>query len=215
MRKGWIAAFLAAQAVLYALILTAGGDLLVCSSFGAIVLCLVYVLCGLRQGDGFSVCALALTVAADFCLVICSPQQRLWGMVFFLAVQLCYAASLGRTLLWMRAALSVAALILTVSVLGDKTDALALISVCYYAQLVCNLACALLRKRWLMAAGFVLFLLCDTVVGLQVAASGYLSLSTDGWLHRLLFCGFNLPWFFYLPSQVCLALQSNKIKEGS
>ena len=61
-----------------------------------------------------------------------------------------------------------------------------------------------------MAAGFALFALCDAVVGLQVAAGGYLALPQA--LQQVLFCDFNLSWFFYLPSQVCLALCSRTKK---
>lgn len=209
-RRGVTAAFLAVQAVLYAVILTAGGGLLVGSSFGAIVLCFAYALCGGRRSERWMVCALAFTVAADFCLVICSPQQRLWGMLFFLAVQLCYAASLGRALWWLRAALCAAAVAVCAAVLGKGTDALALVSVCYYAHLLCNLALSLHGRRWGMAAGFALFALCDAVIGLQVAAGDYLPLPQA--LQQVLFCDFNLSWFFYLPSQVCLALCSRTKK---
>ena len=56
----------------------------------------------------------------------------------------------------------------------------------------------------LLAWALVLFFLCDTVVGLQVASVGYLIL--PAWLNRVLFCSFPLDWLFYLPSQVMLAL---------
>ena len=55
-----------------------------------------------------------------------------------------------------------------------------------------------------MAWALVLFLLCDTVVGLQVASVGYLVL--PAWLNNAIFCGFPLDWLFYLPSQVMIAI---------
>jgi hypothetical protein len=50
------------------------------------------------------------------------------------------------------------------------------------------------------------------VIGLQVAAQGYLPIEEGTLLHRILFMNFNLSWFFYLPSQVLIALTSTKSK---
>ena len=61
-----------------------------------------------------------------------------------------------------------------------------------------------------MASALVLFLLCDTVIGLQVMGGMYLPIDDGSLLSRILYPGFNLAWLFYLPSQVLLALQ-NKI----
>jgi hypothetical protein len=58
----------------------------------------------------------------------------------------------------------------------------------------------------MLGIAFTLFLLCDTVIGLQVAAGGYLPIAQDSVLYGLLFSGFNLAWLFYLPSQVLIAL---------
>lgn len=137
--------FLVLAVILYILILTTGGTLLVASSFGAIVLIL------LVEG-------------------------------------------------------------IAVLVLKEKTDALALISVCYYANLILNIVAAFrqFRRDLVFPIALVLFLLCDTVIGLQVAAGGYLPIGEDSWLHRLIFMDFNLAWFFYLPSQVLIALSSKK-----
>ena len=212
------AAFLLAEAVLYGLILTAGGSLLVWSSFLAIVVCFLYALLHIRQGERLIVAGLACTVAADFCLVVCSPVQRLWGMVFFLIAQSIYALWLYRSrpdrkLLLFRVLLIVAAELLTVAVLREKTDALALVSLCYYAELIVNILAAFanFRNRKSFAVALTLFLLCDTVIGLQVAAGAYLPIGEGSLLHRVIFMDFNLSWFFYLPSQVLIALNSRKM----
>lgn len=209
--------FLLTELVLYLLILFAGGKIAVFSSFGAIVLCLVYGLLHLPHSSQLLLGGLAMTVAADFCLVICDPRQQLWGMVFFLAAQIFYAARLhaenpAPRLLFLRLGLTLGAIILCVLVLGKNTDGLALISLCYYANLVMNLAAAFStgKKYRLLAIGFVLFLLCDTIIGLQEGAKGYLYIAQDTWLDKLLFMDFNLPWVFYLPSQVCIALSSRR-----
>jgi hypothetical protein len=82
--------------------------------------------------------------------------------------------------------------------------------VCYYGNLILNLLFAFLNKDRILGLAFVLFLLCDTVIGLQVAAGGYLPIAEGSALYSLLFSGFNLAWFFYLPSQVLLALRTTK-----
>ena len=210
-----ILAFLSAELVLYILILTSGGNLLVWSSFGAIVLCFVYGL--LCRGVPLLVAGLGCTVAADFFLVVCSPIQQLYGMICFAAVQALYAIFLGRQgfgRAWLAARLALMAgvVLVAVAVLRGKTDALAIVSALYYVNLLMNAVQAFCRfgKLRLLAVGLVLFILCDTVIGLQVASGGYLPISEDSLLHRLLFVDFNLSWFFYLPSQVLIALTAEK-----
>lgn len=73
--------------MLYLLILTQGGDLLRWCEFGAIALCFLFALA--VRGNKYITAALACTVAADFFLVIHSPQQQLSGMVCFLGTQAC------------------------------------------------------------------------------------------------------------------------------
>ena len=208
MKKRMIIVFLALEAVLYACILTCGGTLLVATSYASIVLCGLYGLLLGQKKNRFLRLGLLLTVGADFCLVVCDPIRQLWGMVFFLGAQVMYALQLGGRpwRWWLRCAVSLGAPAVTALVLGENTDALAMVSVCYYGNLILNLLFAFLDKDHMLGIAFVLFLLCDTVIGLQVASSGYLPIGEGSLLHQLLFSGFNLAWLFYLPSQVLLAL---------
>lgn len=209
--------FLALELLAYYFILTAGGALLVYTSFAAIVLCFLHAFIHFKDCDKLLLGGLACTVGADFCLVICDPIQQLWGMVFFLIAQTLYASRLHLThrrkfLLWIRLSLIAIALTITVAVLRDKTDALALISLCYYANLIFNLIMAFLqfKSEKLLPIALLLFLLCDTVIGLQVACGGYLPIAENSALYRIIFMPFNLSWFFYLPSQVLISLRSIK-----
>ena len=212
MKKGITAAFLALEAVLYICILTCGGQLLVATSYASIVACCVFGLVMGKRENVFLKFGLLCTVGADFCLVVCSPIQQLWGMVFFLAAQMLYGLQLGGRpwRWWLRGAVSLIALAVTTLVLKENTDALALVSVCYYGNLILNLVYAFLNKDRMLGIAFILFLLCDRVIGLQVAAGGYLPIGEGTALYRLLFSGFNLAWFFYLPSQVLLAMRTKK-----
>lgn len=204
--------FLLTEAILYYFILTAGGQTLVVTSYLSIVLCFLYALQGVRSKP-LVVAGLACTVGADFCLVVCDPIQRLWGMVFFLGAQTFYAIHLhrkqsGKLLLWVRLALTVAAGIIAIVVLKENVDALAVVSVCYYANLILNAVTAFTqwRRCKLLPIAFVLFILCDTIIGLQVASTGYLPIAEGSVLYNLIFSGFNTAWLFYLPSQVLIAL---------
>lgn len=207
--------FIIVEALLYALILTTGGKLLVWSEFVSIILCFLFALLSFK--DPMMIGGLAFTMCADFCLVMSQPIQQLWGMGFFMIAQNFYAVllhsqRLPKSLLTLRLILTVAVEIVAVLILGENTDALALVSMCYYVNLIMNMVCAFARFKHnrLMALGFVLFILCDTVIGLQVAAGGYLPIPEGSFIHNIIFSGFHLSWFFYLPSQVLLALSARK-----
>ncbi|MBQ7817629.1 MAG: hypothetical protein IJ388_02375 [Oscillospiraceae bacterium] len=207
--------FLAISCALYYFILTAGGTLLVATSYAAIVLCFLFAF--VHAKNFWIIGGLACTVGADFFLVVCSPIQQLWGMVFFLGAQSLYAAMLHRSLpgkpfFIARIALIAIAEAVTVAILRGNTDALAVISICYYVNLIFNIILAFVqfKKYKLFAVGLVFFLLCDTVIGLQVAAGGYLPIPEGSALHNFLFMPFNLSWFFYLPSQILISLSSKK-----
>ena len=138
-------------------------------------------------------------------------------MVFFLLVQFLYAAKLfennkSKGLLIARMAATVISPIIVFLVIGNKTDALSVISICYYINLIFNIISAFssFKKNRVFAIALALFLLCDTVVGLQVAAGAYLPIAEGSIIHKIIFSGFNLSWFFYLPSQVLISLTSLK-----
>lgn len=160
--------------------------------------------------------ALLLTVGADWFLVLPAAPRQLPGMIFFSLAQLAYAACLAcdepnprrlRIWLWVRVSLSVVALAATVAVLGKGADAVALLSVFYYASLILNIAAAWSQtpRRLLMAVGFTLFLCCDTLIGLAFV-DGYLPVDKTSCLYAILHPGFDAAWAFYLPSQMLLAV---------
>lgn len=207
--------FLIAESVLYYLILTTGGKSLVASEYGAIVLCFLFALGQAGKHNWMIPAALGCTVGADFFLVVCSPIRQLEGMVCFLAAQLLYAVHLHRMggrkpQLVLRLCVVGCAMAAVFLVLGKNTDALALVSLCYYANLIVNIlvSFARFRERRLLSVAFVLFLLCDTVIGLQMANGVYFPIPEGSLLHRILSVDFNLAWAFYLPSQVMIALSS-------
>lgn len=207
--------FVGISCVLYFFILTTGGLSLTLTSYTAIIGCFVFALS--RGQNKFIIGGLACTVGADFFLVVCNPIQQFWGMVFFLGAQSLYAAMLhlsrpGKIFVIIRIALIAVAEAITVAILKGNTDPLAAISICYYVNLIFNIVMAFLQfKRYrLFAIGLVFFLLCDTVIGLQVMSSSYLPIPDGSLLDKILSVPFNLAWLFYLPSQVLISLSSRK-----
>lgn len=216
-KTGLTIAFLLVQALLYWLILTSGGEVLRWSEFGAIVLCAAFALYHSKYGNKWLVAGLVCTVMADFWLVAWKPQQQFWGMVFFLAAQICYAVAIHRSkssrkLLWARIGLVAVAELVVVLVLGSKTDLLALVSLAYYVMLILNMLGAYSTGKWMFGLALTMFLVCDTVIGLQVAAGGYLPIPEGSILHQIISTSFNLAWLFYLPSQVFIALNAKRRK---
>lgn len=72
--------FLAASCVLYYFILTAGGTLLVATSYASIILCFAFALAGWQ--NFWIIGGLACTVGADFFLVVCetpSSNSGVWS----------------------------------------------------------------------------------------------------------------------------------------
>ena len=160
--------------------------------------------------------ALLLTVCADWFLVLPSQPNQLPGMVFFAAAQLAYAGRLylsedspsrKKWHLPARVILSGGALLATALVLKEETDAVALLSLLYYANLALNIlfSCAQFTKIPLMAIGFILFICCDTLVGFAFL-DGYFTIPEGALIHWIHHPGFDLAWAFYLPSQMLLAV---------
>ncbi len=162
---------------------------------------------------------LILTIFADIFLVLIKNTNPDIGMVFFLLAQLCYFLFLFSnteskaqrisnvvTRLVLMAGIITACII----VLKDKVDFLSIISVIYFANLLTNLVFAYIggKKSLAFAIGLTLFILCDVIIGLQVASDSYLTISENSIIHKVLSADFNIAWACYLPSQVIIALFS-------
>ena len=212
-----VALFFAAETALGILFQTGYGNGAVLRYATVLLACLF---CGLLAERSWAYyltqLALLLTACADWFLVLPSPPNQLPGMVFFSLAQLAYGARLclaepsprrRRVQLWARVLLSAAALTATVLVLGKGTDAVALVSMLYYANLILNLILAWtqLPKQAIMAVGLTLFLLCDTLIGLAFL-DGYIPIGEESVIYRIIHPGFDLAWAFYLPSQMLLAV---------
>ncbi len=156
---------------------------------------------------------LGFTLVADYFLVL-SDDAELYGVVSFIFVQLAYCVYLFTQekrrrvqsfSLAFRVTITAVLVIVCVIVLGRDTDALSLVSVIYYASLVSNVIFAYMlgRKERVLAIGLTLFAMCDLCIGLEVLTSSYFDSSALSFFYG---DNLNLPWVFYQPSQVLIAL---------
>ena len=216
--------FILTELSLYVAIQASSGffERLVC--FFSVVCAALFALLHLnkKKESILTVLALGFTVCADVFLVLLAEQQRLLAMCFFSLVQICYFVRIllentnkaTRTRhLSTRAFALVLALVLTLSVLGDGADALSVVSMLYFANLIVNIVFAFVgfKKTPLLAIGLLSFAMCDVLVGLSLIDM-YISIAEDSFIYKITHTGFNLIWTFYVPSQTLIALSAAKLK---
>lgn len=211
-------AFLCVMAVLGVLLQTVQGSVPINLRYASVVLACLFCVAFAEKSASYFLTQLALifTVGADYFLVYRTDILQLPAMLCFSVVQIAYFLRLyfedgsltrRRVHVILRAVLSVLVLGVTAAVLGKNCDAVAMASMFYYANLVLNaiFACMSFKKNPIFAVGLVLFILCDTVIGLSMI-DAYLPVAGDSLLYRVLSPGFDLAWAFYLPSQALLAV---------
>ncbi len=215
--------FLSLQLVLYYLTLFVGDVIGNTSSFIIVALSFLFSLLFLDFKNSKFVTQIALffTVIADIFLVLLTPRTELnqsIAMTSFSIVQLAYLLiilseqtnkKVNVVNLIIRTSLTILIIIITIIVLKEKINYLAIISMFYYVNLILNVVFSFInvKKSPLLAIGLLAFLLCDTVIGLQVASSSFITI-TNEFLLSIINANFNLAWLFYAPSQVILAINA-------
>lgn len=219
-----VALFVALETALFFLVQTTSGDTCDAVSYSAVVLACLFMLTNIAKTKNYVLMQIGLicTVMADLFLVVLEPMEQLPAMIFFSGTQICYFLRLyfnqksqkeKNIHLIIRAGVSVFAIILTIIVLKDGTDALSLVSMFYYANLILNVIVAFTQCKIsiLFPLGLLLFLCCDTVVGLR-AMTDYIQIENSSELASSLFGTLNWAWIFYVPSQSLIALSLTKFK---
>ena len=207
--------FLSIEFILFILILTIDESYQKIIQFSAIILCFMYSLIHLKKENLLFSCGLMFTVMADLCLVLCNPIERLGGMIFFLIVQTLYSIKLhtitkSKVILGTRLGLITIIELVGYLVLKKSMDLLVIVSLAYYVMLILNIVESFTKFKHnrILPIGLILFVLCDTVIGLQVMSDMYLKINETSIIYKLIFSGFDLAWFFYLPSQVLISLNT-------
>lgn len=210
--KPLIAVFAAAEGLLYLVFLvldiTGRGADTLWLKYAGILLCFAFALfCALQGGSRLAAPALLFTAGADWFLLV-RGDHLILGVALFLCVQFLYALRLrrtgGRIDPGLRAALAVL-LLLPPCLISSLRSPLNFLALFYFSQLLSNTVLAWrLPSLRVFALGLTLFVGCDVCVGLfNVLPAGPLfSAASVG------------MWFFYLPSQVLIAL-SARSKEGA
>ena len=173
----------------------------------------------------FTQIALLCTVGADFFLVFSEQPSKLWGMIFFAGTQIAYFLRIyfeeknqrvKKAHLIIRIAASIIVLAATCIVLGESTDALALVSMFYYANLILNIVFAFIdfKSSYILAIALVCFAVCDTFIGFANIGP-YMSISEGSLIYKLLSSEIDIAWAFYVPSQALLSISllTQKIKK--
>ena len=188
------------------------------SSFSSIVLVAVFFLLFMEATPSyiFTQLALVFTVAADYFLVLHNAKQKLAAMLCFSFVQIFYFARIHLELrsgklrkihIGVRIFVLLVTFGVTLFVLGKSADALAVISMLYYAMLLMNIVFSFMLKPHFSAlsVGLLLFILCDTFVGLGFIEN-YFRVEKGSLLYFLANPPLNMAWIFYTPSQTLLGL---------
>lgn len=188
--------------------------------YASIVLAFVFSLLWIRKDNYLIQIALFFTLIADTFLTLLIPltnAKQIVGITFFALTQITYAIYLHvrsqhrKVFFIIRMITTAVALVVTVLVLREKADYLSLTSIFYYTNLILNLIFSFFtfKKNPLLAIGLIFFLLCDTIVGLSFIRD-YIAIGESAILNFIFSLPFNLIWFFYMPSQTLISLQSSR-----
>ena len=221
------AVYLSLQTVLGVLVQLTEGRTLVIISYACIVINAVFAIF-LNTGRASATlthAGLLFTLFADYFLVYSENKLMLPAMVFFNLTQLCYGARLlllaedkkqRIVQLALRGAVMTLGALLPVIVLGSDADALAIISIMYFANLLLNagIAVSAFRRSPFLAVGLLLFIGCDIFVGFG-ALHMYLPITEGTFAYFLAYPPFNAAWLFYVPSQALITLSMLRPKLDS
>ena len=214
------AVFLSVQFIFWLAVIITGNEF-----FASVALSCAFALIAFSKTKSYLLIQLGLvfTVIADVFLVLCDPIIQLPAMLSFSVTQICYFLKLyfetkSKTEKYvhisLRAVATVAVIIAAIAVLKGTTDALSIVSMFYYANLIVNAVFAFVhfRKSPAFAIGLLLFVLCDTIVGFKELSNGYMNGGIIDAINNAL-SGTNWAWISYIPSQALIAISLIKFNK--
>lgn len=218
--------FVLVELFLYGIILFSKADHIEIYCYMAIIVAFLFSAVYVQDGKYNYLCLIAFifTLIADFFLVVNGKSEyKGVAMTSFLFVQFMYATYIYLTIenkknmkvgITLRLSLTFVAVLATILVLKSNVDYLSIVSIIYFANLICNIIDCIINIRTmrLLLTALVLFMLCDVVTGLSVADGLYFVIPATSLLSKIIYLPFNLIWFFYVPSQVLIALNLNRKK---
>ncbi len=205
--------FLFIQSIIYILLLLySHQEIFSYLAYAGILLCFCASLLWKKPFPHRHLISIALfgTLLSDLILLF-FIEYRLPAMFIFSLVQLAYGAFLFLVedqksffSLFFRLVCILILEMIGLIILKERFDLLVAVSLFYFSNLLCNGFLALFQKRWILAAGFALFLCCDMLIGISEMRMMNLLSAQSIW-YRVLDLPVNIFWVFYLPSQVILA----------
>lgn len=157
--------------------------------------------------------AFFFVAVADYFLIFTDYYPL--GILCFCLVQICYCRILYYPLISLleNGMLGCVTLFIASLLVNYLFDITAFLAVFYLFCLLTNTILAWKKSSWSFALGLTLLLLCDIHVGLAHLPA-YFSLNQDTLFYRWCTAAPVILWFFYLPSQLILALQYSAAKTG-
>lgn len=220
-----VTTFCAIETVLFFLVQCTRDNINIAVSYISVILACLFMATSFSKTSSyvFTQFGLIFTVFADYFLVVLDPIKQLPAMIFFSGTQIFYFLRLylgekseqkRKIHLILRVIISLVAIILTFVVLKDEADAVSVISMFYYANLLTNIIAASMQIKGnrLFLIGLVLFIMCDTAIGINELINTYLESENASQITDAIFGKFNVPWLFYVPSQTLIALSLTDFK---
>lgn len=172
----------------------------------------------MERGRVLQLGAFIFTALADLFLILLEGRNKTLAMVFFLTAQIFYALRVlrffeskraRRAVVYIRIALSLVGAAAVFAVLGAKTEALFVISVVYYVNLVFSLILSVIchssTEAKITAIGLLSFALCDISIGFDFLIDIF-SLTEGNFIYDLMHSPIHFVDLFYPPSQTLLAV---------
>lgn len=159
-----------------------------------IISCFIYALFSKSLILSFS---FFFTLLADYFLLVRNDYYVV-GVSFFIVVQLIYIIYLRSLNIKQNIYIRIfVPLILSLVVFFVLKEILYSLVIFYFSQMIISLIyCLINKKHKLLIVGLCLFIMCDICVGLYNVANVPVIINY-------------LEWFFYLPSQVLIAISTN------
>lgn len=217
--------FVVAQIILGIFIQKTGDITYGILTVSSVTLACIFVIINYQKSKFAFLMILALinTVIADTFLsgLALFDEAQFVAMCFFMVVQVCYFIiiydrhkSINAKIIHavIRAIMSIVAVVLTIVVLGDKCNALVIIAMLYFANILLNLIYSFVQIKHsiLLAIGLLLFVLCDICIGLHVIDTTMMTIPPTSILYPIVHSGVNLAWVFYVPAQTLLAISTKE-----
>ncbi len=214
--------FIVVEFAFFIVIHVSNGTINHASSFLSIFTAFIFALIFAKKNFVGIITIIALLFTSFSDLLLCgffklTVNLQTLSVISFLVVQICYFIRIYKaqenkplklTHLIVRLSATILSIIITILVLKDGVNALAIISVAYYLNLIINAVFAGInvKNEPMLFVGLVLFSLCDFFVGIEFLGD-FINLENASFINFLLDIPFNMAWLFYLPAQTILSLQ--------